>query len=130
MKRVFQHLSPSGRIGKGDSNGVLDEGRNVGSLSGRDECADSVELIGRKGDGDLDGRHTKYHTMHGSRRQANSPWGLSVVSRSKRPRVIWAAVGAAAGLGRADQFFQNQGFKSLHSFEDDVVGNEASRIGL
>lgn len=45
-------------------NGMLDEGRGVGGLSGSHECADFVELIVLEGDGDLSGCHTKNHPMH------------------------------------------------------------------
>ena len=65
MECIFQHLPPACRIGKSDSHGVLHEGRCIGGLSDRDERAYFLDLIVRKGNGDLDRRHTKYHTKCG-----------------------------------------------------------------
>jgi hypothetical protein len=58
----LQHLLPSCRIEKGNSDGMLQETGNACCRSGRDQCANFVDLMVLKRDGDFSGRHTKNHT--------------------------------------------------------------------
>jgi hypothetical protein len=59
----LQHLLPSCRIEESDSDGMLQEGGNAGRRSGRDQCANLVNLVILKRDRDFSGRHTENHTM-------------------------------------------------------------------
>jgi len=60
---VVQHVSPSRRIVQSNAHGVLHESGDVCCLSRRYQSANFLNLIVVKGDGDLLGRHTKYHTI-------------------------------------------------------------------
>ncbi len=63
LERILEHLLPSSRIVKSDSNRMPDKCRNVRCLTACDQGADFFELMVIERDGDLRGCHTNHHTM-------------------------------------------------------------------
>ena len=61
LQCVRQHLFPACCIVQGYTHGVLHKSRNICRFPSRYQSANFLNLILVKSDGDLLGRHTKYH---------------------------------------------------------------------
>jgi hypothetical protein len=63
LQRVLQHILPSCRVEKRDSDGMLHEAGNAWRCSGRDQCANFVDLTVLERDRDFLSRPTENHTI-------------------------------------------------------------------
>ena len=62
VERLPEHGAPPRHVVQGNCDGVLNKPGDAVSAAGFNKLADRRKLLFREGDGDLDARHTSYHT--------------------------------------------------------------------